>query len=91
MSGSPHRRRPCAPRQRWQGQQRAKDPRYAWFVKNYGKRCWELDAQDPNDLRACVKKAIEKQIEPVAWKRCEIVNQAEQASLKTILAKWGAP
>ena len=66
-----------------------KDPRYEWFVKNYGKRCWELDAMDPNDLRACVKREIKKLIEPVAWKRCEIVNKAEQESLKTIIAKWG--
>ena len=29
-------------------------------------------------------------IEPVAWQRCEVVNRAEQESLKTILAKWGA-
>lgn len=66
-----------------------KDPRYKWFVKNYGKRCWELDAMDPNDLRACVKREIKKLIEPVAWKRCEVVNKAEQESLKTILEKWG--
>jgi hypothetical protein len=68
-----------------------KDPRYPWFVKNYGKRCWELDAMDPNDLRACVKREIKKLIEPVAWKRCEVVNRAEQESLKTILQKWGRP
>ena len=66
-----------------------KDPRYKWFVKNYGKRCWELDAMDPNDLRACVKREIKKLIEPVAWKRCEVVNKAEQESLQTILRKWG--
>jgi hypothetical protein len=66
-----------------------KDPRYEWFVKNYGKRCWELDAMDPNDLRACVKREIKKQIEPIAWRRCETVNQAEQVSLKTVIAKWG--
>jgi hypothetical protein len=68
-----------------------KDPRFRWFVRNYGNRCWELDAMDPNDLRACVEKEIKKLIEPVAWKRCEIVNKAEQESLKTILEKWGAP
>jgi hypothetical protein len=68
-----------------------KDPRYKWFVKNYGKRCWELDAMDPNDLRACVKREIKKLIEPVAWKRCEVVNRAEQKSLQTVLQKWGAP
>ena len=65
------------------------DPRYKWFVKNYGKRCWELDAMDPNDLRACVRREIKKLIEPVAWKRCEAVNSAEQESLKNILSKWG--
>ena len=68
-----------------------KDPRYKWFVENYGKRCWELDAMDPNELRACVEQEIKELIEPEAWKRCEIVNEAEQESLKTIIAKWGAP
>ena len=27
------------------------DTRYAWFVEHYGKKCWELDAHRPNDLR----------------------------------------
>ena len=36
-------------------------------------------------------QAIEELIEPVAWQRCEVVNQAEQESLRTILEKWGAP
>jgi hypothetical protein len=67
-----------------------KDPRYKWFRANYGDRCWELDAMDPNDLRDCVEKEIVKLIEPVAWERCEIINQTEQQSLKTILEKWGA-
>jgi hypothetical protein len=67
-----------------------KDPRYRWFRTHYGSRCWELDAMDPGDLRACVEMAICELIEPEAWQRCEIVNQAEQESLRTILAKWGA-
>jgi hypothetical protein len=67
-----------------------KDPRYKWFRSNYWPRCWELDAMDPNDLRDCVEKAILELIEPVAWERCELINRAEQESLKTIIAKWGA-
>ena len=43
---------------------------------------------DPNDLRDCVEAAILDLIEPTAWQRCEVVNQAEQESLKTILTKW---
>jgi hypothetical protein len=68
-----------------------KDPRYKWFRDNYGDLCWELDAMDPNDLRDCVEEAIRELIEPVAWKRCEIINRAEQESLKTIIANWAAP
>jgi hypothetical protein len=66
-----------------------KDPRYKWFRANYGDRCWELDAMDPNDLRDCVAEAIVELIEPVAWERCETVNRAEQESLKTVLEGWG--
>jgi hypothetical protein len=65
-----------------------KDPRYKWFVANYGKRCWELDAMDPNDLRECVEREIKKLIEPVAWERCEIINEAEQESLRSALDSW---
>jgi hypothetical protein len=66
-----------------------KDPRYKWFRADFGDRCWELDAMDPNDLRACVHNAIEELIEPEAWERCEIVNAAERESLKTIIENWG--
>jgi hypothetical protein len=65
-----------------------KDPRYKWFVANHGHHCWELDAMDPNDLRDCVEQAIISLIEPVAWQRCEVVNRAEQESLKTVLEGW---
>jgi len=68
-----------------------KDPRYDWFISNYGNHCWELDAMDPNDLRECVRQEIEALIDPIAWARCADVNRAEQESLKTILANWRAP
>jgi len=62
-----------------------KDPRYKWFLRNHGHHCWELDAMDPNDLRDCVEREIQKLIEPIAWQRCEIVNKAEQESLSPFL------
>jgi hypothetical protein len=68
------------------------DKRYPWFVRNYGKRCWELDALDPNVLRDIVEAEIKSEIEPEAWARCVTVNKAEQASLRHVLDKWkGAP
>jgi hypothetical protein len=67
-----------------------KDPRYRWFVKNHGHDCWELDAMDPNALRDCVEREIKKLIEPVAWKRCEVVNKVERESLISVLSNWRA-
>jgi len=72
------------------------DTRYPWFVRNYGDRCWELDALDPNALRALVRKAIRREIEPNAWKRCAVVEKAERESLRHVLDSWkgvdgGAP
>lgn len=66
------------------------DPRHRWFVRHYGKRCWELDALDPNDLRRLVERAIKAEIEPVAWKRCAVVEQAEQDLIRTVLDSWEA-
>ena len=65
------------------------DTRYKWFVANYGGLCWELDAMDPRELRDCVEREIRALIEPVAWERCELVNRAEQQSLKPF-SKVGA-
>lgn len=65
-----------------------KDPRYDWFHSTFGGRCWELDAMDPNDLRACVETAISELIEPESWNRCVVVNRAEQESLRTVLDQW---
>jgi hypothetical protein len=64
------------------------DTRYAWFVRNYGDRCWELDALDPNDLRALVDEAIRAEIEPIAWSRCAAVEKAERESLRHVLDSW---
>jgi hypothetical protein len=67
-----------------------KDPRYQWFIRNFGQRCCELDAMDPNDLRARVDKEIWRLIEQEAWERCSAVTRAEQESLRTVLDSWGA-
>jgi hypothetical protein len=65
-----------------------KDPRFKWFRANYGDRCWELDAMDPNNLRNWVEAAITERIEPEAWERCEMINRAEKESLRTVLEGW---
>jgi hypothetical protein len=67
-----------------------KDPRYKWFAAEYGGRCWELDALDPNELRTRVREEIIKHIEPTAWERCKVVERVERQSLSTILNAWRA-
>jgi len=37
---------------------KVKDPRFKWFFTNYGARCFELDALNPNTLRDRVEHAI---------------------------------
>jgi hypothetical protein len=69
---------------------KVKDSRHDWFVRNYGNRCWELDSMDPNELRSNVEFEIESWIEPEAWKRSEIVQEAEQESLRHFFDKGGA-
>jgi hypothetical protein len=66
-----------------------KDPRYRWFVRKFGARCWEIDALDPNVLRGCVERWIQDCIgDREAWARCERVNQAERESLRNVLSNW---
>jgi hypothetical protein len=65
-----------------------KDPRYKWFVRNFGDRCWELDALDPNTLRSLVENEVRKQIDFVAWDRCKVVEKAEYESLVSIMTQW---
>jgi hypothetical protein len=67
---------------------KSKDTRYGWFTRNYGHKCWELDALDPNLLRECVRSRIKSYIEQEAWERCMVTERAEQASLHAIMKSW---
>src|SRR5262245_57527538 len=68
--------------------EKKKDKRYKWFVQNYGKRCWELDALDPNALRSLVEAEIASEIEPEAWARCTTINEAQRESIRDVLGRW---
>jgi hypothetical protein len=66
------------------------DPRYRWYVERFGDRCWELDAMDPNDLRAKVERAILDEIDWDTWDRATATEKAELASLNEVLTTWQA-
>ena len=67
-----------------------KDSRYKWFVQNFGQRCWEIDALDPNELRNVVEEKIKECIEPTAWERCRVVESAERESLIKGMSAWAS-
>lgn len=72
-------------------EEKRRDPRYQWFVHQYGQRCFELDALDPNELRDRVEHAIRSEIDFEAWNRCKAVERAELQSLIQVMESWGTP
>jgi hypothetical protein len=64
------------------------DPRYHWYRERFGTRCWELDALNPNILRARVADAIGAELDREAWDRAEVAEAAERESLSSILNAW---
>jgi hypothetical protein len=64
------------------------DKNYRWFIANYGPRCWELDAMNPNDLRATVEAHIRERIDWESWERCTRVQTAEMESITNIINNW---
>jgi hypothetical protein len=68
---------------------KSRDPRYTWFKRNYGGRCWELDAMNPVDLRRRLRNEIIQRIDMDAWAHCETVEVAERESLNKYIKAWG--
>ncbi len=67
---------------------KAGDPRYKWFVQNYGNRCWELDAMPPPALRQRVEEAIVEMIDLDAWHRAISIETKEVESMQNFAASW---
>jgi hypothetical protein len=65
---------------------KAKDPRYPWFIRTYGDRCWELDAMNPNTLRTKVEAAIQSLLNIPAWNVCQQAEKAQRDTFKTVLS-----
>jgi hypothetical protein len=69
--------------------EKANDPRYRWYREHTKRRrCWELDAMNPNDLRARVEAAIRGEIDEAAWARIETCDRAVQESLDAYMKRW---
>jgi hypothetical protein len=67
---------------------KTKDPRYKWFARKYGNKCWELDALSPVVLRERIGSYIRGNIDIEYWARCEVTERAERESLVEIMGSW---
>jgi hypothetical protein len=63
------------------------DSRYGWFVERYGRKCWELDAMNPNELRDRVAAHIQAYIHWDVWERCRLAEAAEQETIRTVVGQ----
>jgi hypothetical protein len=70
------------------GTKKGKDTRRPWFEAHYGRTCCELDALNPNELRARVEAAIIDRIDIPAWNRMREIEAVECQSLRDILNTW---
>lgn len=64
------------------------DPNHGWFVERYGKRCAELDAMRPPDLRERVRAAIMAEMDMDAWARALEIEAVEVESMKEFHQAW---
>lgn len=65
------------------------DSRYEWFVKNYGSRCWELDALSPPELRERVEAEIVALLDMDAWEHVAHIEAVELDSMASGVAAFG--
>jgi hypothetical protein len=71
----------------FQAEEKRKDPRHRWYVRNHGNRCWELDAMNPNVLRARVEAAIQSYINAGAWERHKLIEAVQMETVRDVVAK----
>jgi hypothetical protein len=69
---------------------KVKDPRFKWFVTNYGDRCFELDALNPNTLRDRIEQVVRARLDLDldAWDYAARIEAAEFDSMAAFFAKW---
>ncbi len=65
------------------------DARHDWYARNYGARCWELDALPPPELRRRVEAHIIAEISDLeAWELSQRAEAAESETLRTVADNW---
>jgi len=64
------------------------DARFERYVRRFGRRCYELDAIEPEDLQALVQRSIVARIDQSIWKRREREIEAMKKKMRKHAAKF---
>lgn len=65
-----------------------KDARFAGYVRKFGRKCWELDAIEPEELQAICKRSIERLIDWPKWDRRKAEIAATSKRIRKHAAKF---
>lgn len=57
------------------------DSRAEGYIAKFGDKSWELDAIEPKRLASIVRQAVQKLIDPAAWKKSHAVEEGHRAEL----------
>jgi hypothetical protein len=66
------------------------DTRYAAYVREFGRHCWELDALSPTVLNQLIRTELEELIDQRQWKKA-LAAEARGRKALTAIAKKVAP
>lgn len=66
------------------------DSRYAEYVHNYGRSCWELDALDPEVIDALVSDAIERLTDIELFEAAKLREEESRNEIRDVAANWQA-
>jgi len=55
------------------------------YIHSFGNRCVEVDALEPNEIRALVKTAIEGHIDEVEWRALQETERLEKESIRDLV------
>lgn len=64
------------------------DSRSRWYIKNYGTKCWELDALSPPVLGELVRKAIEDRTDMDLFREEQEREKQDRSEIEDIVDGW---
>ncbi len=64
------------------------DTRHKWYVDQYGKKAWELDAMRSDLLRERVEQSIKSMIDMDAWNHAIDIEKEEVQSMQKFHKQW---